>query len=215
MSVTYKTSQCHNNHRLEVGGWWLNQTGIFQPFHGWTPSIRITSDKRWRHYGHNDEIAAVTVYLFVILGDLYLRVVPVPAPLSASGVPRCSQTRNPSWRFQYLSLILATQSLKMESRITEAWDEAKQAAARVRLFINNVSNDHPFYYRLVFTVIMIYMPAASSSPLLSLRSPAWKDVTGPGWQHQPAAAAGDRDGKKQVGSRRFVITEKAPTRAFS
>ena len=59
------------------------------------------------------------------------------------------------------------------------------------------------------------MPAASSSPLLSLRSPAWKDVTGPGWQHQPAAAAGDRDGKKQVGSRRFVITEKAPTRAFS
>ena len=91
----------------------------------------------------------------------------------------------------------------MESRITEAWDEAKQAAARVRLFINNVSNDHPFYYRLVFTVIMIYMPAASSSPLLSLRSPAWKDVTGPGWQHQPAAAAGDRDGKKQVGSRGY------------
>ena len=91
----------------------------------------------------------------------------------------------------------------MESRITEAWDEAKQAAPRVRLFINNVSNDHPFYYGLVFTVIMIYMPAATSSPLLSLRSPAWKDVTGPGWQLQPAAANSDRDGKKQVGSRGY------------
>ena len=42
-------------------------------------------------------------------------------------------------------------------------------------FINNMSNDHPFYYRLVFTVIMIYM--ALASPLLSLSSVLWKDVS--------------------------------------
>ena len=42
-------------------------------------------------------------------------------------------------------------------------------------FINNMSNDHPFYYRLVFTVIMIYM--ALAAPLLSLSSVLWKDVS--------------------------------------
>lgn len=41
-------------------------------------------------------------------------------------------------------------------------------------FINNMSNDHPFYYGLVFTVIMIYM--ALAAPLLSLSSVLWKDV---------------------------------------